>query len=94
MKKDITSLNNGIDTIIQLNPVKFKYNADNENDPQRVGFIAQEVQEIIPEIVNTVVTQDFPDGVLGITSTDIIPYLVKAIKELKQEFDEYKQSHP
>lgn len=52
---------------------------------KRVGFVAQEVAEIFPEIV-------IPDenGLLAISYDELIPYLVDAIKELKAEVDALK----
>jgi hypothetical protein len=42
-----------------------------------VGFIAQEVQEVIPEAVHP-----RPDGFLAVDYNRIIPLLVEAVKEL------------
>ena len=49
VKQDITSYVGGLDLIEQLNPVNFKYTQD--SDRVRVGFIAQDVQSVIPEAV-------------------------------------------
>ena len=69
------------------------------------GLIAQEVYEILPEIVNTLKFHDPINGgepnleetlkeVKGIDYTKIIPFLIAAIQDLKQELDEYKSTHP
>ena len=51
----------------------------------QVGFLAQEIQNLIPEAVND-------DGEkMSIIYDKIIPYLVEAIKELKAEVDELKK---
>jgi hypothetical protein len=47
------------------------------------------MEQIEPTIVQTE-----QNGNMGITYTEIIPVLVKAIQELKAEFDAYKATHP
>ena len=49
-KKDIEDISYGIDVVKQLKPRKFKATAD---DTEHVGFIADEVVSLIPEIVPT-----------------------------------------
>jgi len=49
VKKDITSYVGGLDLIEQLNPVNFKYT--HGDGKVRAGFIAQDVQSVIPEAV-------------------------------------------
>ncbi|MBV6485182.1 MAG: hypothetical protein KFKLKKLM_01735 [Flavobacteriales bacterium] len=56
LKKDITQINNALDILTQLNPVKYhldieKYPLMGLNTELEYGFIAQEVNEILPEIV-------------------------------------------
>ena len=72
LKYDITSLDGSLDKVLQLSPSKFKMKVDGSDG---VGFIAQEVQGIIPEAVSLL-----PDGNLGIDATRMIPYIVGAIK--------------
>ena len=47
-----------------------------------MGFIAQDVQQVIPEAVNVA---DPKTGYLGLETDFIIPYLVKAIQEQQGE---------
>jgi hypothetical protein len=89
LKKNINSIQNSLDKVSQLNPVNFHYNSDDDTAPLRVGFIAQEVQQLFPEIVSVTSNQDYSD-VLGLSQTEMIPYIVKAVKELKQENDQLK----
>jgi len=51
------------------------------------GVIAQEVQKVFPEIVKT-----GSDGYLEVDYIQIIPILIEAIKELKEELDHLKQN--
>jgi hypothetical protein len=49
------------------------------------GVIAQELQEIAPELVH-----EDQDGVLSVAYGDIVGYLIEAIKTLKQEIESIK----
>ena len=50
-----------------------------------IGFIAQDVQKVIPELV-----RENEDGMLSMRHQGIAPILLEAIKELKQEIEELK----
>jgi len=50
-----------------------------------VGLIAQQVQEVMPEIVAT-----RPDGTLAVNYFKLIPYLVAAVQDLKAQVEELK----
>ena len=72
-KYNILPINYGLNTILQLKPVNFQWIKGEEND---LGFIAQDVAEIIPEAVNTNWNSD-----LLMRYNSIIPILTKAIQE-------------
>ena len=84
IKRDINSLNSCLDKIIQLNPVKYNFNTDPIDYSPRTGFIAQEVQEVLPNIVSSNTTEEYSDGLLGLSMTEMIPYLVGALKEANE----------
>ena len=50
LKKDITSLTSGLDKILELNPVNFRWKKDDIRN--NIGLIAQEVEKIIPDAVS------------------------------------------
>jgi hypothetical protein len=77
LKHDIEDLNGGLDIVLKLRPTTFAMNADNS---LRTGFIAQEVQEILPGLVT-----QMPDGTLGLAEGEMMPYVVSAIKELSDK---------
>ena len=85
VKKNVESLESGLDVISALRPVEFDYIENNKHD---VGFIAQEYQTVLPA---QVVEQD--NGMLGLNQ-NLVPYLVKALQELNAKFDAYVASHP
>ena len=81
-KENIVSINgSGLDTISKLNPVKFDYINGQKG---QLGFIAQDVQQVIPEAVDVV---DEQTGYLGLKTDFIVPYLVKGMQELNAKFD-------
>ena len=82
-KENIKTISNGIDKIEKLNPVEFDWN--DKSDAHKIGkkedagFIAQEVQKVLPNLVNENV-----DGDLALNYEGIIPYLVQSIQELQE----------
>jgi hypothetical protein len=79
-----------------MSPKKYKYISNDTND---IGFIADEMYEIVPEIValanNEITSGDFENGEpISINYDRLTPILVKAIQELNTKFEEYKATHP
>ena len=90
LKENIQPLVNTsiLDKINSLNPVTFNYNIasgyDDETRARKVsGFIAQELQEIFPEMVGTLKLND--EEYLDTNLSNLSLYLVKAIQELSAE---------
>lgn len=79
LKRDIASLENPLDTVLKLRGVSFHWKnpeMDQKYGIQR-GFIAQEMQEVVPEWVH-----EGNDGYKRIEKIGIEAYFVEAIKEL------------
>jgi len=83
IKKDITDITYGIDTVKALKPRKYKMKA---TDKEQIGFIAQEVESHVPEVVTTGTN---PDGVeqKGLAYGQITAVLTKALQEAISEID-------
>jgi hypothetical protein len=82
IKENIINLEgSGLDTILKLNPVRFDYINGIKNN---IGWIAQDVQEVIPEAVDTI---SKTNDQLTLKSDYIVPYLVKAIQELNERLN-------
>ena len=90
-KKDIKGLKYGLREILDLNPVSFRWKAKPEQG-EKLGLIAQDILEIIPEVVKTheyVTTGEGKNAILekkeldrlGVYYTDLIPVLIKAIQD-------------
>lgn len=72
-----------IDSIYKLRPVEFKFKSNQTKD---IGFIAEEVEPIIPEIVTKI------NGQLeGIQYEHLVAPLVKIIQDMRKEIDELKK---
>ena len=101
LKRNIETLTDGLTKVNNLRPVKFNWIEGFEPTEEKkdmLGFIAQEVQEVVPEAVenfsnNTVTVGDTTvENTLRVNEKFIIPVLVKAIQELKAEIDELKNN--
>lgn len=100
LKKDINDLVSGIDVVSKIRPVSYKYISDSSSANDRHGVIAQELQEIIPDLVLSFDDYDGqaddrkPTGTktLSVDYIGLIPHLICAIKELKAEIDALKAS--
>ncbi len=84
IKKDIVNSKYGLATILKLRPVDYHLINDVKQEPQ-IGFIAQEVKAVVPELV-TGKEGDLAKGeILGVNYAGLAPILTKAIQELKKE---------
>jgi hypothetical protein len=80
LKDNIKTITNPLETILKLNPVSFEWKPEINLRPGKVyGLIAQEVKEIIPEIVRE---RAKGDGTLTLDYKEIVPWLIGAIQEL------------
>jgi hypothetical protein len=92
-KENITTSTDGLNIINALRPVRFDFKKGFGNERKNVlGFIAQEVEEIFPDIVDK--WKNKPDDEIEYKTlgpAGLIPVLVKAIQELKAEIDTLKK---
>ena len=84
IKKDIEDIDYGLDTIKALKPRKYKMKL---NDSEQIGFIAQEVESLIPEVVDTGETPDGEEQ-KGMSYGHLTAVLTKAIQELSAKVEE------
>ncbi|HUS62903.1 MAG TPA: tail fiber domain-containing protein [Kofleriaceae bacterium] len=84
LKKNIQSIGGGLETLMRLRPVTFEWK-DARQKGTRYGFIAQEVEEVIPALVS-----EATGGIKTLETQGILPVAVDAIKELKAENDELR----
>jgi hypothetical protein len=93
LKENIVDAPSFLSVINNIKVRQFDWKETGETD---IGFIAQELHTTLPKAV--AVGIDNADGSIqlpwGVDKSAIVPYLVKAIQELKAEFDAYKATHP
>ena len=81
LKRDIQPMAKyGLAQVMQLKPVTYFYKSDKTNHPE-VGFIAQDVQKIIPEVVSGKEGDLAKGETLGLSYGNLVPVLTKAIQE-------------
>jgi len=76
VKTNIEQLDNPLDIVQAIRGVRFNKISDAEGAPKQVGFIAQEVEKVLPEVVST-----DDEGNKGLSYAKITPVLLEAIKE-------------
>ena len=83
MKKNIEDLSYGLDTVMNLRPVLFNWNYEDGSTLKNLGFLAQDVELLIPKLV---VTDE--EGMKSLNTTGMIPILVKAVQEINLKITE------
>lgn len=91
-KKDIQPLTNSLNKILQVQGVSYywkqkEYPDWKFNDRKQIGFIAQDIEKIFPEIVNT---DESEGNYKSVDYSKLTPILVEAIKEQQKQIEELK----
>jgi len=86
-KKEVTTLTNSLDKITSLTGVNYYWDQDNYSDKgftsdKQIGLIAQDVENILPELVDT-----DEQGYKSVDYVSLTAVLVEAIKELENKVD-------
>lgn len=85
-KKNIEDMEPVMDDLMKLRPVTYHYKRNSDEEPKIVGFIAQEVQEVFPELVYS------EDGTqLALSRSDYAILAVKAIQEQQETIADLEQ---
>ena len=84
-KENIEDISYGLDTVKSLKPRKFKWKDSQEND---IGFIAQEVQPIINEIINEPLeSPESLENGMSMNYSALTAVLTKAIQEQQEQIE-------
>ena len=83
-KKNIVDCSYGLTEIMAMRPVIYNMIEEKDGDAKHLGFIAQEIKEIVNEAVSSTSSEE---ELYGLDKSGLIPILVKAIQELKAEID-------
>ncbi len=81
LKRDIATASYGLAEVMQLQAKSYRWN-EGSDDREHLGFIAQDIQPIIPELVS-----EMRDGMLGVEYTGLIPVLTRAIQEQQAQIE-------
>lgn len=99
-KKNIKDLEYGLAEILQMQPVSFNWK--NKNNPDlKLGLIAQDLQELVPEVVNAhfwekdettneLIKKEAER--LGVYYSDLVPVLIKAIQDQQEIIEGQKEN--
>jgi hypothetical protein len=92
LKKDIQSVAYVLERLARLRPVYYRYNGESGNARRSIGFLAQEVEELFPELVAHNPT---PDGqvYLGLNYAGFSVLAVKAIQEQQEQLEELRKKN-
>lgn len=82
LKTNITELpKSSLGKLLTLRSVHFNWKSNPDSD-QQVGFLAQDVERVFPELVRTDAS-----GIKSVLYAQVIPYIVKGMQELQSQID-------
>jgi hypothetical protein len=93
LKTDLTPLTGALEMLQSLSCYRFKWAEGlpiNESK-EDLGLLAQEVQEVIPEVVRPMKIEPLEAEVLGVDYARLVPVLMQAIKELEERVRELEK---
>lgn len=88
-KKNIKNIDSPLEKLSQINGVEFDWIEDEPvhgNKGNDIGVIAQEIEQVLPQIVQT-----RESGMKAVQYDKIIPLLIESIKEQQKQIEELKQ---
>jgi len=85
LKENVSPIENALDSIVNL--VGVVYDRKDGSSKNEAGLIAEEVNEILPNLV----TKDSTGKPEGVNYTKLTAYLIEAVKSLKTDLDDIKQ---
>lgn len=88
IKKDVNPILSSVNKLLKMQPISFRYNYDVLNN-QHYGFIAQDLEQLFPDLITTMHTNQYND-LKAIKMLEIIPLLVKAFQEQQQQINDLK----
>jgi len=94
LKENIVPMTNALAVVEQLKPCTYSWK---ESGVTSQGFIAHELQEVVPDAVvgeKDAVNEDGSIKPQGIDTSFLVATLTAAIQELNAKFEEYKAAHP
>ena len=84
LKTNIQTIENALDKVLKMRGVSYERI---DNGEKNIGVIAQEIKEVLPEVV---LEREGDDQFMSVSYGNIVGVLIEAIKELKAEIEELK----
>ena len=94
LKENVEALPYGLEDVMKMRAVEFDWKKDKANGKERghdIGVIAQEMEEVIPEVVKEYEGLQGKDNFKAVDYSKLVPGLIKSIQELKAEIEELKK---
>jgi hypothetical protein len=88
-KKDVRELSLGLEFVMGLRPVEYRLR--NGNERVDMGFVAQDVEDLLGDGYNVVDVGGDAERTLSLRYADLIAPLVKAVQEQQREIAESKK---
>ena len=89
LKKNIQSMGSVLDKVLQLKPSMYEYIHNNPDQKQSIGFVAQEVKGLFPELVN-IQEDERSRGIHAVNYAGFSTVTVKAIQEQQKIIETQK----
>jgi len=83
LKENVQTIENALDKVSQMRGVTYNYKSELNDGQRGTGVIAQEMQQVMPEVVEE-------GQYLSVAYGNLVGVLIEAVKELKAELDQCK----
>lgn len=85
LKENVQTIEGALDKVSQMRGVTYNYKSELNDGQRGTGVIAQEMQQVMPEVVQ--------DGeYLSVAYGNLVGVLIEAVKELQEEIKELKDA--
>ena len=88
LKTNIRTITHALETVTRMRGVSFDWTSESRRSSKaQIGFVAQEVQEILPELV----TQPTPESPLAMSYGNVTAVLVEAVKQQQAHIESLEE---
>jgi hypothetical protein len=94
LKKDIADIESGVlNKVLKMRAVSYRYNVEKPTDKVSLGFLAQDVQVLFPELVGQSPDRTGNGSFLNLNYSGLSVLAIKAIQEQQQQVEILKQEN-
>jgi hypothetical protein len=90
LKKDIQSIPAGLKQVLALRPVSWRWKTAKPGKNTEHGFVAQQVEKVLPELVYLDTWEDGTERKF-LSTKEMVPYLVAAIQEQQEQIENLRK---